>query len=224
MVSIPGQEFRFGPAKNGNSRYTSPMKIIGLTGGIASGKSAVAAELAQLGAVVLDADQAAHEVINLPSVQQELVDRWGESVLDTNSKIVRSEVAQRVFSDSPQAATELQFLEETLHPRIRQQFEAELDRLRAAGQKVAVIDAPLLLEAGWQSLCDSLIFIDSPRAARLERAIQRNWTEAEFTKREACQMPIAEKRKLATQILENSGSLPDLRGQVLQIWNALVDQ
>ena len=200
------------------------MRTIGLTGGIASGKSAVAKELAVLGATVLDADKAAHKAINLPSVQRTLIDRWGDSVLDGAGQIDRGEVAKRVFSEAPDAAAELQFLEATLHPRIRQQFEAELAQLRAAGQKVAVIDAPLLLEAGWQSLCDCLIFVDSPREHRLERAIRRNWTEAEFTKREACQMPIAEKRKLATKILDNSGSLADLRDQVTQIWDALADQ
>lgn len=200
------------------------MKIIGLTGGIASGKSAVAKELARLGAVVLDADQAAHEAINLPSVQRALVERWGPAIVGPDRQTSRAEVAKRVFSDSPQAAKELKFLEETLHPRIRQQFESELERLKAAGQKVAVIDAPLLLEAGWQSLCDCLIFVDSPREARLQRAIQRNWKEAEFTKREACQMPIAEKRRLATQVLDNSGSLADLQSQVLQSWEAFADQ
>ena len=200
------------------------MKILGLTGGIASGKSAVAKELARLGAVVLDADQAAHEAINLPSVQKTLIDRWGESVLDSDGQVDRGEVAQRVFADSPQAETELNFLEDTLHPRIREQFESELERLKAAGQKVTVIDAPLLLEAGWQGLCDSLIFVDSPREARLQRAIQRNWTEAEFVKREACQMPIPQKRKLSTHLLDNSGSLADLRNQVVQIWTAITDQ
>lgn len=200
------------------------MKIIGLTGGIASGKSVVAAELAKLGAVVLDADQAAHEVINLPEVQAELVERWGESILQTDGLIDRSQVAQRVFGADKMAEAELHFLESVLHPRIRQQFENRLQELAAAETQVAVIDAPLLLEAGWESLCDDLVFVDSPRADRLARAKTRNWSEAEFAKREACQMPIAEKCQRSTRILANSGTLASLRTQVQVFWASLEAQ
>ena len=197
------------------------MKIIGLTGGIASGKSEVAAELATLGAVVLDADAAAHEVINLPSVQQALVGRWGESVVNRKGQTDRAEIAQRVFLDDPTDRSELRFLELTLHPRIREQFEAELTRLRDAGTRVAVIDAPLLLEAGWADLCDCLVFVDSPRQDRLHRAKRRNWTETEFDNREVSQMPIEEKRVRSTHILDNSGTLAGLREQVRGIWASL---
>lgn len=197
------------------------MKILGLTGGIASGKSAVAAELANLGAVVLDADRAAHEVINWPSVQQALLKRWGKNILKHDGKTDRSVIAERVFSNQPAAESELQFLEKTLHPKIREQFESQLAELAADGTEVAVIDAPLLLEAGWRDLCKWLIFVDSPRDERLQRARLRNWTAEEFAKREACQMPIAEKREQSTHILANSGTLADLRDQVHALWASL---
>ena len=197
------------------------MKILGLTGGIASGKSAVAAEMAALGAVVLDADRAAHEVIDLPSVQQVLVDRWGDKILSESGEIDRAAIAQRVFSEEPTARTELDFLEQTLHPRIRARFEDWLAQLREQGTKLAVIDAPLLLEAGWEDLCDALIYVDSPRSDRLERAKLRNWTEEEFAKREAHQLPIAEKRQRSTHILANSGTLESLRDQVRDLWASL---
>ncbi len=197
------------------------MKIIGLTGGIASGKSAVAAELAALGAVVLDADRRAHEVIDSPTVQQALVDRWGEGILKASGKVDRGAVAERVFSDDQKSRAELRFLEETLHPRIREQFQAKLAELAAGGTVVAVIDAPLLLEAGWEKLCNRLVFVDSPRADRLERSKLRNWTEAEFAKREALQMPISEKRERSTYVLANSGDLASLRDQVQAFWASL---
>lgn len=200
------------------------MKTIGLTGGIASGKSVVAAELAKLGAVVLDADEAAHEVINLPDVQAELVERWGKSIVQPDGQIDRSQVAQRVFGEDIAAEAELQFLESVLHPQIRQQFEARLQELADARTSVAVIDAPLLLEAGWEGLCDDLVFVDSPHADRLARAKTRNWSEAEFAKREACQMPIAEKRQRSTRILANSGTLASLRTQVQAFWASLEAQ
>ena len=197
------------------------MKIIGLIGGIASGKSAVAAELAALGAVVLDADRAAHEVIDSPTVQQALVGRWGKGVLKASGEIDRGSVAERVFSDDEKGRAELRFLEETLHPRIHEQFKAKLSELAAKGTEVTVIDAPLLLEAGWEKLCNSLVFIDSPLADRLERAKLRNWSEAEFAKREALQMPIAEKRERSTYVLANVGSLASLRNQVQAFWASL---
>jgi len=197
------------------------MKTIGLTGGIASGKSAVAAELATLGAVVLDADQAAHKVLNLPTVQQTLVERWGKEVLQVSGEIDRAAVALRVFSDKQADRSELRFLEKTLHPKIREQFQAKLAELAAQGTVCAVIDAPLLLEAGWENLCDCLVFVDSPLVDRLERAKLRNWTKAEFSQREALQMPIAEKRERSTHVLANSGNWADLHDQVRVFWASL---
>ena len=147
------------------------MHIIGIVGGIASGKSAVSAELESLGAVVLKADQAAHEVINLPEVKESLVTRWGSSILTDSEEIDRRAVAERVFSPEPGSDQELHFLEQTLHPQIRKRFEAELQRLAQRGVPAAVLDAPLLLEAGWESLCDAVVFVDSAREKRLERQL-----------------------------------------------------
>ncbi|NOY30132.1 MAG: dephospho-CoA kinase [Planctomycetes bacterium] len=197
------------------------MHILGITGGIASGKSAVAAELAALGAVVLDADRAAHEVINLPDVQQALVDRWGSGILGESGKVNRQAVAQQVFSPQPDSSKELRFLEQTLHPQIRLQFEAELDRLAQKGVPAAVIDAPLLLEAGWESLCDAVLFVDATREKRLERAALRGWSEEDFSLREQAQMPIEEKRSRATQVVANQGSLEALKAQVQDFWKRL---
>lgn len=107
------------------------MHVIGLIGGIASGKSAVAKELASLGAVVLDADATAHEVLDRPRVQKALVNRWGKEILDADSRIDRSAVAERVFSKTNEGREDLDFLEGQLHPVIRQEFEAEISRLGA---------------------------------------------------------------------------------------------
>ena len=197
------------------------MKIIGLTGGIASGKSAVAMELVSLGTAVLDADQAAHQIINLPAVQQALQKRWGPGVLKPSGEIDRTVVAQRVFSGQQKNSPELQFLEETLHPRIRAQFEAQIAKLAAAGTAVAVVDAPLLLEAGWRNLCDSVVFVDCPREKRLERAKLRNWSADQFAAREAAQMPIEEKKQEATYTLVNDGSRAKLSSQVQALWKVL---
>lgn len=195
------------------------MLIIGLTGGIASGKSAVAAELAQLGAVVLNADEAAHRVINYPDVKQTLVERWGKEILLSGGEVNRTAVAARVFSPDQANTEEREFLENLLHPRIRLEFEPELEKLKNAGVPAAVIDAPLLLEAGWDEVCDVLLFVDSPRKDCQRRAeLLRNWSPADFAAREAAQMPIEEKRRRATQTIANDGTLEQLRMRVHEFW------
>lgn len=197
------------------------MKIIGIVGGIASGKSVVSAELAALGAAVLDADQTAHEIINHPEVQQALVDRWGSSILGDSGEIDRQAVAERVFTSQTDSDAELQFLEKTLHPPIRRQFEAQLKELSKKGVPASVIDAPLLLEAGWENLCDVVVFVDSSQAKRLERTIQRGWSAQDFSLREQAQMPIEEKRGRATHILSNEGSPEALKALVAGFWESL---
>jgi len=197
------------------------MHILGLVGGIASGKSAVAAEFAALGAVLLDADKAAHEVINLPATRSELVARWGQDILLPSGGIDRSAVAQRVFAESPRGAADLRFLERTLHPCIRKRFEAALSSLADGKNSVAVIDAPLLLEAEWADLCDTVVFVDCPRKKRLERAGRRNWTAAQFAAREAAQMPIEEKKRRATEKIVNTDSPAELGEQVQALWREI---
>ena len=197
------------------------MHILGLTGGIASGKSAVAAELATQGAAVLDADLAAHQVINSSEVRRELVARWGDGILLATGEIDRKAIAERVFLDSAAGTRELDFLEQTLHPRIRDQFEAKLAKFSEDEVAVTVVDAPLLLEAGWENLCDSVVFVDCPRETRLQRALLRRWSADQFAAREAAQMPIEEKKQRATHTISSSGSPQELSSQVRALWNSL---
>ena len=89
---------------------------------------------------------------------------------------------------------------------------------------VAVIDAPLLLEAGWSDLCDSLVFVEACRANRLERTSLRNWSAGEIVRREATQMPIEEKRRLATWSIRNDGSRDELADQVESLWNSILSR
>lgn len=196
--------------------------IIGLVGGIASGKSTVAAELAALGATVLDADAAAHAALELPDVKGALVERWGEGILDSSSQVDRNAVARRVFSSAAEQNAELEFLEGLLHPLVRRRFEGELAKLAQLGVPAAVIDAPLLLEAGWEDLCDSVVFVDSPGEVRTERGTSRNWTAEDFARREASQMPIEEKKRRATHLIPNRGSRDELRQTVRTFWDSIL--
>ena len=198
------------------------MITIGLVGGIASGKSAVSAALARRGAIVFDADKIGHCVLDEPAVREELVARWGREILDAYGHVSRDAVAERVFGDAPETAAERDFLEQTLHPRIRQRILTEINQLPNDAAPAIVIDAPLLIESGWNEICQAVLFIDVPREIRLQRAKTRGWTEAEFSRREAAQMPIEEKRRRASHVIDNSGSLEDLEAQVDRFWQTAV--
>jgi len=197
------------------------MQIIGLLGGIASGKSTVARLLADQGAVVLDADHAAGEALATEGVKQAIVERWGSAVLDSSGQLDRRVIARHVFGSSQQAAAERKFLEGLIHPLVRQTLKAELNRLEQAATAVVVLDIPLLIEAGWADDCDHLFFVDSPEADRLARAQQRGWDAEELHWREAAQLPISEKRRRASVVIDNSGSTDVLRQQVADHWRRL---
>src|SRR5262249_41735030 len=151
---------------------------------IASGKSLVANILRDMGAVVLDADQAGHYVLRQPDVIEELKKRWGDKVLDAKGQINRREVAKIVFAKGNEA--ERKFLEQLTHPRIEELLKKELDTIRNSPEvpPVLVIDAPLLFEAGWDKFCDKVLFVDAPRDLRLERAVARGWSTEQFAARE----------------------------------------
>jgi dephospho-CoA kinase len=195
------------------------MKIIGLVGGVASGKSLAANMLVELGAVHLDADRSGHAVLAEDNkVRQALIDRWGNAVLDADGLVDRRAVAKQVFAKSAAGAANRKFLEDLLHPRIRQRLNLERDQAVATGKPAIVVDAPLLLEADWGSLCDIILMIDSPRELQLQRAMKRGWTEAEFDDREAAQWPVEEKRRHADFVIPNDGTADEFRGAISQFW------
>jgi len=184
--------------------------VIGIVGGIGSGKSAVAELLSEAGCLVSDADALSRQAIDSPDIRDLLVSWWGPDVLDAGGRVDRTAVADRVFSDR----AELDRLEGLLHPRVEAMrqaaFDAALDSVPAL-----VIDAPLLLEAGLAAECDLIVFVDTPRDVRLQRvAASRGWDEAEVSRREARQMPLDEKRSMAHHVLTNHGRVEDLREQI----------
>lgn len=199
------------------------MRIIGLVGGVASGKSQVGRTLVELGAGLLDADRAGHAVMNEDqTVRLELQRRWGDEVIAADGSVDRAVVARQVFGDSAEAAVERDFLERLLHPRIRERLEEEMARLADRGCPAAVLDAPLLLEAGWQTLCDAVVFVEASRASRLGRARARGWSESQFDQREAAQWPIERKRAAADVVIHNDGSLDELAAKVRQFWEGFI--
>jgi len=196
--------------------------VIGLLGGVASGKSFVARALADLGAVVLDADQAGHEVLREPEVKNALRQRWGESIFGSDGEIDRRAVSRIVFGASPDAPRELRFLEQVTHPRITERLRKQMAAASATGAPAVVLDAAVMLKARWDRLCDTLWFIDVPRDVRLERAKARGWDKAQFAAREAAQESVEEKRRLCDVVIDNSGAPQQTMRQLRRHWQELV--
>jgi dephospho-CoA kinase len=184
--------------------------VIGLVGGIGSGKSLVGSMLADLGCLVCHSDELARSALADPAVRDELVRWWGREVLDPSGAVDRRAVAGKVFADP----AERKRLEALLHPRI----ESARRRTFAAappGTRALVIDAPLLLEVGLDRECDAIIYIDSLRVDRLRRLAEtRGWDSAELERRESAQWPLDRKRAAAHHVLVNAGNQPALRSEV----------
>jgi dephospho-CoA kinase len=197
------------------------MRIIGITGGVASGKSMVAEQLATLGAGVLDADRAGHEALRLPHVEAAAKRRWGDAIFGPDGRIDRARLARIVFGGEPKAERERKHLEQLTHPEIGRLLARQAEEFSAAGTKVAVVDAALLFEAGWEEMCEKTVFVDSAPQVRLARALARGWTEEDFAARECAQDSLQRKRSRADVIIDNSGSAERTLAQVEQFWASL---
>jgi dephospho-CoA kinase len=198
------------------------MKLIGLLGGVASGKSMVADMFRRLGAEVLDADRIGHEVLRMPAVRAAVGGRWGKDVIGPDGEVNRPALAKIVFAPPPDGPRELAELERITHPEIRRRLQAEVAELSRQGAKLAIVDAPVMLKAGWNQLCDALVFVDAPADQRQARAVARGWTAAELARREAAQEPVEEKRRLADFVLDNSQDVSYIQSQVERCWQRLL--
>jgi dephospho-CoA kinase len=192
------------------------MVRVGLTGGIASGKSAVAAELAARGAIIIDADVLAREVVEpgTPALAA-IIDRFGPQVL-SDGQLDRTRLAQIVFAD-PLARRDL---ERIVHPAVRARA-ADLER--AAGRAAVVVHViPLLVETGQQEAFDLVVTVDVDHETQIKRLIARNgYTRAEAESRIAAQASREDRRIAADVVLDNTGSVAQLREQIHALWAEL---
>jgi dephospho-CoA kinase len=194
--------------------------VVGLTGGMGSGKSLVAAELARRGARVVSGDRLGHEALKQPDVRARVVERWGPAVLDGAGEIDRRKLGAIVFGE----VQERRALEALVFPVIERGIH---DAIAAAQRdpevRLVVLDAAIMLEAGWDGACDRLLFVDAPREARLQRlADQRGWSAKEVDTRENAQMSLEEKKGRADYVLDNSGPPEQLAQQVEDLWRQLL--
>jgi dephospho-CoA kinase len=189
---------------------------VGILGGIGSGKSAVARGLAErFRSVVIDADRIGHQVLVFPEVITQLRTVFGEAIFD-GDQVDRKRLAVLVFGDEPRHREAREALERIVHPeiaRVAQSLIADAD----ASTELIVLDAAVMLEAGWEKLCDFLVFVDTPFDDRLSRIRgQRGWTVDDLHAREASQLPLDEKRKAADFVVDNSGSLEESIEQLMR--------
>jgi dephospho-CoA kinase len=199
---------RPGPWKHG------AIPVLGLVGGIGAGKSYVARELAGQGAVVLDADAIGHALLDQRPARDLVLERFDSRILappaagESRQLIDRKALAAIVFEDRHARRD----LEAILHPRMRRTVEKAIDRNERRRQaKAIVLDAPVLFEAGWNDLCDRVLFVDSSREERLARlAEQRGWSESDLSARELTQMDLEKKREMADAVVVNNGSVDQL--------------
>ena len=191
-------------------------KVIGLTGGIASGKSTVAKMFAQLGAAVIDADALAHEALASPEVSEKLRKNWGKELFD-GKRPNRARVAEVAFRDP----AKLRELTDWVHPPVIREMRAQLDRALADPRvPLIVVDAPLLIEADLDSWCDAVVFVDAARALRAERTrTARGWSKDEIRRRESAQAPLAEKRRRAAARIDNNGPEEKTRARVARLFH-----
>jgi dephospho-CoA kinase len=192
------------------------MMVVGLIGGIGSGKSAVAAALARRGARVIDGDRLGHEALRQPEIRAELVRRWGEDVLDGGKEISRRKVAGIVFAATPEARAELKALEALVLPYIGRRIREEIEAAKAdPSARLVVLDAAVLLEAGWNNACDRIVYVHAPREVRLRRVAEgRGWSAKEVAARERLQLSLTEKATRADDVVDNSGSPEQTEAQV----------
>ena len=188
------------------------MLRLGLTGGIASGKSAVAGMLHELGFPVIDADSVAHSLIEPGQpAYQEVVSKFGSSILDASGRIDRSKLGALVFADR----TKLDALNAIVHPRVRTAIAAQFAEWAKDGaRKAAFVEAALLVEAGYLTELDGLVVAWCRPEQQIERLCARGMSDEQARRRIASQMSVEEKLKFATETIDCSGSIEDTRRQV----------
>ena len=190
------------------------MKIVGLTGGISSGKSTVSSYLKQLKIPVIDADEVARKVVE-PNSQGaiEIRKTFGSDVFEEDGSLNRQKLGALIFSN----AENRQKLDNLLQPLIKIMILDEIEEYRQKGENMIVLDLPLLFEKQYEELCEEIIVVYIPKELQLERLMRRNqYTKQEALSRIDSQLSIEEKRKRATVLLDNQGTIQQLYQQVEQ--------
>jgi len=195
------------------------MKVIGLTGGIGSGKSTVSQFLAELGAVILNADEVGHEALKPDTeIWRQVVAAFGRQILTPDGNIDRKKLGNIVFSN----AESLSRLNQIMHPRMYDMVKAQLEEYRRQGTRVVVLEAPLLLEAGWTPLVDEVWVTTAPEATVLKRLEERTGlSQAESLTRLRSQLPSEERVRQADVVINTDCDPDELKSKVKELGQRL---
>lgn len=195
------------------------MFIIGLTGGIASGKSTVSQYLSGLGAVIIDADKIAREVV-APGQEawHGIVTYFGKDILQADDTLDRIKLGNQIFADRNKKKA----LDELTHPQIKQKIMEKIATYKSAGNRIVVLDIPLLFEVGWNALADETWVVYVDREMQQKRLMERNqFSKEQAEKRMQSQMDLKEKAKLATFVIDNSYDLEYTKKQIIERWKMI---
>lgn len=195
-------------------------KVIGLTGGMGSGKSTVSQLLAEFGAVIIDADKVGHEAYQ-PNTKtwRDLVAAFGRQIVAQDGSIDRKKLGAIVFGSPEQ----LERLNHIVHPRMFEMMKERIEQYRQQGVKVVVLDAAILFEANWTPLVDEIWVVIASESLVITRAKARTGLpEEQIRSRLNSQMPVEEKVKKANVVIQNDGTFEDLQVQVRKLWGKLV--
>ncbi len=203
------------------SRRMRNKPVIGILGGISSGKSTVAAEFGKLGCAVINADEIAGEFLQREDVKERLVQSFGQEIC-REGLIDRSRLADIVFEGRHNVAR----INEIIHPLVFDRTKELIGDYNRRGEiNAIVLDVPLLVEAGWTDLCDVLVFVEATPEMRAARARKRaGWDEAQLKKREKFQISLDRKAEMAHYIVRNNSDLSALADQVARILSTLSQQ
>jgi dephospho-CoA kinase len=192
------------------------VKVIGITGGIASGKSTIAEMLESLGADLIDADKICHELINTNDIADKITKRWGVHIQDNHGKIKRNALAEIVFSDKKEVSA----LNSIIHPKAIEQIKSRIAKLHAkAATSAIVLDAALLVESKLIDICDIVLFVDTEKNSCVLRVKNsRKWPLDEIAKREKFQGLIPQKKEMSDVIINNNNSKEGTLNQVKDFW------
>jgi len=197
------------------------LTVIGLTGGIASGKSTVTALLKEKGAAIIDADKIAREIMSKGEPAWfEVLNYFGDEILNNDrSDIDRKKLAHIVFSDK----AKLEVLNNITHPKIIEEIKRQVEEYKKAGKKIIVIDAALLIETGLDKIADEVWVVAANEDIQLQRlmAREKDITKDEALKRIKSQMPLAEKLKFADRVIDNNSSIEETKKQVDKMWTKI---
>jgi dephospho-CoA kinase len=192
--------------------------VLGVTGSVAAGKSALCARLAALGACVIDADALGHRALATGEVRDAVVVAFGREVLAPDGSLDRGALARIAFADAAARAR----LESIVHPVVRRWIDEGIAAARDAGAPLVVVDCALLFESGLDAICDSTLAVDAPETLRAARArAARGWDQTEVQRRSAAQLPAAEKRARAGRVFVNDGSDPRLADEARAVFDAV---